>query len=143
MARRKKTRKIGQIGVRKDPNAPKKPTSTPRKKKHTGLRSGNRNSELLKKQESKHQTQAIDKRLGSKTPIKLTSEVTKQKFRTPQEELESIENDATLQALLDKQDEGVELTKKEQSTLDTALARHQLLCELLGINDDFEDDEEV
>ncbi|XOV80052.1 MAG: Der GTPase-activating protein YihI [Aestuariibacter sp.] len=143
MARQKKSRKVGPIGVKKDATKPKVKSQDSRKKKHTGKRPGSRNSELLKKVSSSSGSQTMDKRLGSKKPIPLLSEPANKRFKSPQEELEHIESDPVLQALLDRQEAEQSLSAKEQHKLNEMLARHQLLCELLGIDDDLEDDESL
>lgn len=137
MSRAKKTRKTGPIGVPKSAVKPK--VSESRKKKRVGKKPGSRNSELLKKPSGSSAGVEKDKRLGSKKPIPLVQEIQKAKFKTPQEELEYIENDPVLQSLLDKQDQNQPLTPKEQHLVDEKLARHQFLCELLGIDE--QDDE--
>lgn len=60
-----------------------------------------------------------------------------------QEELEMLENDPRLDALLDRLEKGETLSAKEQSWLDETLDRIDILMEQLGISlDDDEEDEE-
>ena len=62
----------------------------------------------------------------------------KKKYATPAEELAALEADQRLASLLDKLDEDKPLTKEQQAYVDEKMARHRILCDLLGIvdNDD-------
>lgn len=141
MTRQKKTRKVGPIGVRKENRAPKPKVQDTKKKKPKGKNPGNRNSELLKKAYSNSGGKQLhDSRLGSKKPIALIKQPDAKKFKTPQEELDYIENDPELQRLLDKEESGHPLTPQQQRLLDEKLSRHQFLCELLGISDEEDED---
>ncbi|MCV2886553.1 Der GTPase-activating protein YihI [Aestuariibacter sp. AA17] len=150
MARSKKTRKVGQIGVRK---APKEPGSQPRSpsggkpKKKTGNPSGSRHST---KQDTKApiQNQKKDPRVGSKKPVPLVvkeveKKVPKPKYFSPKQELAAIEADARLEALLDKIEDQAVLSVEEQQYVDQKMQRHRALCELLGIHDDADDNDDV
>ncbi|MEW9797868.1 Der GTPase-activating protein YihI [Alteromonas sp. CYL-A6] len=148
MARKKKTRKIGLIGVRKDPDH--KPIAKPsrRKKAPKGKPAGNRhNVEQSGKPASRGKALPQDPRTGSKKPVPLVkaSETTpasqKRRYATPSEELAALEADARLIALLDKLDSGDKLTREQQHYVDEKMERHRILCELLGI-DASDDDEE-
>ncbi|GEA09645.1 Der GTPase-activating protein YihI [Alteromonas sp. KUL49] len=146
----KKSRKIGLIGVRKDPD--RKPGShrnnDARPKKHKGKPAGTRNNveqpskSVGRKQENK------DPRLGSKKPISLIKVETptpnqpqKRKYATPAQELAALEADQRLASLLDKLDDDKPLTKEQQAYVDEKMARHRILCDLLGIVE-VEDEEE-
>jgi ribosome assembly protein YihI (activator of Der GTPase) len=150
----KKSRKIGRIGVRKA-DVPK-----PVKVKRT---SNTATSTKGNKPGSRQQSQKVDTptnkkakqdpRIGDKTPIDLnrykagaanqaenqkaskSTTPEKAKYRTPQDELDAIENNAQLDALLEKQAEG-RLTQSEQTFVDKMTTRYRELCELMGIEVD-------
>lgn len=152
MPRSKKTRKIGQIGVRKSDSAPKKKrTEIAKPKKKTGRPAGSRHNVENTKPSQPTDAKRQDPRIGSKKPVALIVAETPQKvarkktFFSPAQELEAIENDTRLQDLLDQQDAGKTLTKEQQQYVDSKLARHSVLCELLGIEDedDNDDDDEL
>ncbi|GAA0860033.1 Der GTPase-activating protein YihI [Aliiglaciecola litoralis] len=148
MARVKKSRKIGQIGVPKESWAPKKPRQSQagKPKKHKGNVSGTRNSVVKADAQNSGQRQNNDPRIGSKKPIPLlvkeksdSVEVKKAKFFSPAQELKAIEDDERLATLLDQLDEDKSISKEDQAYVDATLARHKILCGLLGIG---EEDEE-
>ncbi|MBF7074664.1 GTPase-activating protein [Glaciecola sp. MH2013] len=135
---KKKSRKVGQIGIPKS-SIPivRAPSDRVRKKK--GNKPGTRNSVVESAQEKTSRTKS-DPRIGSKKPIDLlrhkniksSQETIKAKYNSPQDELNAIEADTKLQALLDKAETG-KLTKLEKVYVDSTLARHKVLCGLLGI----------
>ncbi len=149
MARKKKSRKVGQIGVpsvskelrKRKPAAPSKP------KMNKGNKPGSRHSA------GTSETQAIakenkDPRLGSKKPVPLIVETKaskpkseKPRYFSPAQELEALENNDKLNGLLDQIDDGVVLSVVDQKYVDECLARHRVLCELLGINDQDEEEQ--
>ena len=65
------------------------------------------------------------------------------KYATPADELAALEADNRLSDLLDKLDEGQAISKAEQQYVDDKMARHRILCDLLGIaeSDDEDDDD--
>lgn len=143
MARVKKSRKVGQIGIPKESWAPKKPRQSQagKTKKHKGNASGTRNSEVQTGAQSTGQNQNSDPRIGSKKPVPLlpkdkesNAESKKPRFFSPADELKSIEDDVKLATLLDQLDEGKPISKEQQAYVDATLARHKILCDLLGIN---------
>ena len=144
MARQKKSRKVGKIGISKTPSNVRKPTEK-RTKKHLGKPAGTRNNEALTvKQDLKKVNK--DPRHGSKKSVslivetkerKLTSKVVK--FFSPAQELESIEQDPRFSTLLDKIDLGKNITKEEKLYVDQTLARHKVLCDLLGLTQEVEE----
>ncbi|WP_100657536.1 Der GTPase-activating protein YihI [Alteromonas flava] len=149
MPRVKKSRKGGPIGVRKSTNTdhrkPPRDNSTSKPKRKKGKAPGSRHnveSVAPKKIETNVNS---DKRIGSKKPVPLIvtkAPVTKKKLRTyatPRQELAALEADDRFNALLDKVDDGQSLTIEEQEWLDGKLERHQILCELLGIKPDEEE----
>ena len=100
---------------------------------------------------SKGQNAPKDPRIGSKTPIPLgvTEKVTKQHkpksekpMLSPQAELELLENDERLDALLERLEEGGTLNAEEQSWVDAKLDRIDELMQQLGLSYDDEDEEE-
>ncbi|MEC8206659.1 MAG: Der GTPase-activating protein YihI, partial [Pseudomonadota bacterium] len=107
--------------------------------------------------------QRKDSRLGSKKPISLVpeAEVAQQQpeFKrhlqpqvelrkvgepelTQEQELEQIENDQKLMSLLERQNAGEVLVGKDIKYLNAKVERHQALCDLLGIEDEDEFDDE-
>lgn len=71
MPRSKKTRKVGLIGVRKDPDRKPRVTVPQGKKKGKGKPSGTRNAVEQQKARSGGKKTAQDPRHGSKRPIQL------------------------------------------------------------------------
>ena len=152
MARSKKSRKIGLIGVRKDPDrkrGQKRSEATPRPKKRKGKPAGTRHN--VEHSEKKPQQRQVntDPRHGSKKPIELvvteqkrpSTQTQKIKYATPNEELAALEQDQRLASLLDKLDNDQKLTKEQQAYVDEKMARHRILCDLLGIVDDDDEDD--
>jgi ribosome assembly protein YihI (activator of Der GTPase) len=143
----KKTRKGGQIGTPKS-TIPIVRTPSDRTRKKNGNKPGTRNS-VIDAAESARQNQKKDLRFGSKVPIdllrhkKTSSQATEKKisYKTPKHELDAIEADDKLQKLLDKQ-EAKALTALEQVYVNTNLARHLVLCDMLGISAEEEIEEE-
>jgi hypothetical protein len=141
MARQKKSRKVGKIGISKTPSNIRKPTEK-RVKKHLGKPSGSRNNEALTvKQESEKGNK--DPRHGSKKPVSLVAETkvqkaaaTKVKYFSPTQELAAIEQDPRLATLLEKIDLGKKIAREDQHYVDQTLARHKVLCEMLGLTEE-------
>lgn len=149
MARVKKSRKVGQIGTPSIAKESRKPKSVPttKNKKTKGNKSGTRNNiaETDLKNPSVKKAGG-DPRLGSKKPIPLVvdaksskSKQPKPAFFSPKQELQSIEDDQKLSDLLDLVDEGEKLDAKQQAYIDAKLARHKILCDLLGIAPEVEE----
>jgi ribosome assembly protein YihI (activator of Der GTPase) len=125
-----------------------------REKKHRGHAAGSRASESGASGSSAKNRQQKDPRIGSKTPIPLgvtDTPVTKQHKPksekpklSPQTELEKLENDERLDALLERLEEGETLNAEEQSWVDAKLDRIDELMQKLGLSydDDEEEDEE-
>ncbi|MDC8829149.1 Der GTPase-activating protein YihI [Alteromonas gilva] len=147
MAKKKKSRKVGLIGVRKDPDFEHK-TSSGRVKKRKGNSPGSRHNVEDKRQQKSTSGGNQDPRLGSKKPVPLIKTpvaTQKRKFATPAEELAALEADSRLISLLDKLDQGKPLNKDQQHYVDEHMARHKALCELMGITadaDESDDDED-
>lgn len=117
-------------------------------KKHKGLKSGNRHSEG-KQQSERAAAQDRDPRLGSKKKIPLivdTKKPTKQERRiSAEKELEMLENDAQLNVLLDRIDNGEKLGAGLQKYVDEKLDRIEILMKQLGIYEeelDVEDEQD-
>ncbi len=145
MPRKKKSRKVGLIGVRKDPNAPRPPKAPKRAKKSTGKPAGNRNNIESSNKPARQKKSALDPRLGSKKPISLIAKPTqaeKRRFATPAQELADIEADERLSSLLDKLDNSGKLNAADQQYVNEKMARYRTLCDLLGITSDEESDED-
>lgn len=145
-SKRKKTRKVGLIGVRKTEDNMKRSSNKPtRPKKHTGKPAGSRHNEALVK-DTPGSKQNKDPRLGSKKAVPLTVEAKLEKPKatikalSPAQELQSIEDDTRLSQLLDRLDKGESLSRNDKLYTKIKLARHQELCDLLGIVDDDTED---
>lgn len=151
MPRVKKSRKGGPIGIANSTDkfgSHKKKSQTPSSvKKDNGRPAG-----------SRHSAPATDKkvitgpkkdpRIGSTKKIELTASKHKtiepkvKRYATPSQELAALEVDERLTMLIDKYDDGQRLTKEDKLYMEEKMARHQVLCDLLGIKDE-EDPEEV
>jgi ribosome assembly protein YihI (activator of Der GTPase) len=141
MARQKKSRKVGKIGITKTPSNVRKPNEK-RTKKHLGKPAGSRNNEALTvKQDLKKVNK--DPRHGSKKPVILIADIKEQKltskkvkYFSPAQELAAIEQDLRLSTLLDKIDLGKKITREDQQYVDLTLSRHKILCDMLGLKDE-------
>ncbi len=124
-----------------------------REKKHRGHAAGSRANGGDASGSSAKNKQQKDPRIGSKTPVPLgvtDAPVTKQHkpksekpMLSPQAELDMLENDERLDALLERLEEGEALTAEEQAWVDSKLDRIDELMQKLGLSyDDEEEDEE-
>ncbi|MBC3766630.1 Der GTPase-activating protein YihI [Neptunicella marina] len=145
MPRKKKSRKVGLIGVRSVPKEDRVRKIKPeRVKKHKGKPAGSRHSAVEKPTTAAGNTLKKDPRTGSKKPVPLvaTSPVkqspatAKKKYFSPAQELAAIEADERLESLLDQLDQGLSISVERQQYVNEKMQRHQVLCELLGINSD-------
>ncbi|WP_116474681.1 Der GTPase-activating protein YihI [Zobellella maritima] len=159
MTRIKKTRTPGQIGSRKESReSADQSRERKRKAKRKGLAPGSRHNTESGSGQGGGAKAAQDPRLGSKKPIALikgeqpaavaqqarpkAEKVTVPALElTPEQELEQLENNERLNALLDRVEAGDKLNKDDTLWLDKTLARHQQLLEQLGLLD--EDDTEA
>jgi ribosome assembly protein YihI (activator of Der GTPase) len=172
MTRIKKSRKpgagsSGKMRLSKEKLRELREMKEHRNKKHSGNKAGTRNAQDTKKAtDDKRSQNQHDARKGSKKPISLVPEAkmvatpeevkfnrnlkpmasldhSKRELLTPQQELESIENDQKLMSLLERQNAGETLVGKDAKYLNSKVARHQALCEILGITDedDYEDED--
>lgn len=163
MTRKKKSRTSGQIGLRHKPAAEARqerdrPVET--KKKGAGLKAGSRNAVTVEKTTTGGSSNK-DPRHGSKKPIALLPTVTEQTLLAantepkaqlakvkaveipPAVELEQIEQDETLQLLLERVEQGEILTGKEAKYFNAKTARHAELLTLLGLDVDEEEQDET
>ena len=121
-----------------------------RDKKHRGHAPGSRASGSDGASGSNKQKQQNDPRIGSKKPIArgvTDAPVVKQQkpksekpMLSPQAELEQLETDERLDALLERLEEGGKLNAEEQSWVDAKLDRIDELMQQLGLS--YDDDEE-
>lgn len=165
MTRQKKNRKGAPLGPTQKPRvkkAGKADNTGKRVPKHKGLASGNRNNpETTASEHIKQAPKSTDPRHGSKTPIALNPEQAKKDKITitdytpqvvlkkitepemsPEQELEQIENDERLMALLEKVDNDELITGKDAKYFNANMARHKALMEELGYEEDDELDDE-
>jgi len=122
-----------------------------REKKHRGHAAGSRASGGASGASANNKQQK-DPRIGSKKPVPLgvtDAPVTRQHkpksekpMLSPQAELDLLENDERLDALLERLEEGETLNAEEQSWLDAKLDRIDELMQKLGLSYDDEDEEE-
>jgi len=122
-----------------------------RDKKHRGHAAGSRASGGTSGASAKNKQQK-DPRIGSKTPVPLAvtdAPVTRQHkpksekpMLSPQAELDMLENDERLDALLERLEEGEALNAEEQSWVDAKLDRIDELMQQLGLSYDDEDEDE-
>jgi len=123
-----------------------------RDKKHRGHAAGSRASGGDSSGASAKNKQQKDPRIGSKTPVPLgvtDAPVTRQHkpksekpMLSPQAELDLLENDERLDALLERLEEGETLNAEEQSWVDAKLDRIDELMQKLGLSYDDEEEEE-
>ncbi|CBG90599.1 Der GTPase-activating protein YihI [Citrobacter rodentium] len=120
-----------------------------RQKKHRGHTAGSRATGGGAASGAKNQNKQKDPRIGSKTPIPLgvTEKVTRQQkpksekpMLSPQAELDLLETDERLDALLERLEAGETLSAEEQSWVDARLDRIDELMQKLGLS--YDDDEE-
>ncbi|WP_411359747.1 Der GTPase-activating protein YihI [Pseudidiomarina salilacus] len=151
MTRKKKTRKTGPLAASKKPRDEvqrKAPEGT--KHKGKGHKPGSRFNPQQEAPKSGTSQPVGDSRFGSKKPITLVNTHAQQVAAQPsfdraaaEAELQALENDARLQALLDRIDNGDELNPSEERYVDERTERFEQLAELLGLNfDDDEDDDD-
>ncbi|KZN64080.1 Der GTPase-activating protein YihI [Pseudoalteromonas luteoviolacea] len=167
MTRKKKSRKLGENGsprLSKEKLRELRAMKEQRVKKKKGNKAGTRNAQEAKVELSTNSGTTTDPRAGSKKKIALTPEQNPQpkapqmnrhlkpqasltKAHEPEltleEELQQLENDERLMKLLELHERGELLTGKDAKFFNRAIARHQELCELLGIDDEFEEEDMV
>ncbi|KZN31951.1 hypothetical protein N480_02100 [Pseudoalteromonas luteoviolacea S2607] len=167
MTRKKKSRKLGENGsprLSKEKLRELRAMKEQRVKKKKGNKAGTRNAQEAKVELSTNSGTTTDPRAGSKKKIALTPEQNLQpkapqmnrhlkpqasltKAHEPEltleEELQQLENDERLMKLLELHERGELLTGKDAKFFNRAIARHQELCELLGIDDEFEEEDMI
>ena len=121
-----------------------------REKKHRGNASGSRANGGGASSGSSKAKQQKDPRIGSKTPIPLgvtDTQINKQHkpksekpMLSPQAELDMLEMDERLDALLERLEEGETLSADDQAWVDAKLDRIDELMQQLGLS--YDDDEE-
>ncbi|ATD08677.1 Der GTPase-activating protein YihI [Pseudoalteromonas piscicida] len=164
MTRKKKTRKVAANGtprLSKEKLQALRALKEQRSKKTKGKKPGSRNAPEILVKEQSNTTTNKDPRVGSKKPISLVAEpqsaesntqpemkrhlqpqvklTTAVETLTPEQELEQLENDERLMALLERHERGELLTGKDAKYFNRGIARHQEICEILGIDDEFEE----
>nr|WP_213993524.1 Der GTPase-activating protein YihI [Sodalis sp. dw_96] len=124
-----------------------------RQKKRRGLAAGSRAQEGNKSGGRSAAAANIDPRIGSKKPVPLIAAgavakpvapkvIIPAEVISPQAELDSLENDTRLDALLIRLEQDEILSVEEQAYVDEKLDRIDQLMTLLGIELDEEDGEE-
>ncbi len=156
MTRKKKTRKTGPLAASKKPKADvQRSTPEPSKHKGKGQKPGSRFNVGSSGQQRGGQAEAAaDPRFGSKKPIQLVnpkatpavSPTVGVDRAAAQAELQALENDPRLQGLLERMEQGEDLSAAEEAYVDERTERFEQLAEKLGIalddEDDWEDDDE-
>lgn len=141
MPRKKKSRKVGSIGVSKSSDFTRKEKNV--KKPSKGRPAGNRQAVAQSTTRSNGNSKNTDPRHGSKKLIPLqVTHAKKVVYAKPSDELAAIEADSRLIALLDKQEKGQRLRVDQKDYIESKLSRHAILCEMLGI-DVSEDEDNV
>lgn len=151
---RKKSRKIGQIGIPKA-NTPRPVKTEDRTRTKKGNKSGTRQL-LTEIRPDSNKNAQTDSKVGSKKAIDLSKyepgnlannkakaqDSEPVKYKTPKDEFDAIESDKKLEALLEKQENG-KLTASETAYVESKTSRYRDLCELMGIDvDEYNDDAE-
>ncbi|XBS69837.1 Der GTPase-activating protein YihI [Acerihabitans sp. KWT182] len=124
-----------------------------RQKKRRGLAAGSRAQEGSKSGARSATAANADPRIGSKKPVPLMAAgaiakptapkvITTAESLSPQAELDMLENDARLDALLLRLEQDESLSAQEQAYVDEKLDRIDRLMTILGIELDEEDEEE-
>ena len=164
MTRKKKTRKVAANGtprLSKEKLQELRAMKEQRNKKTKGKKPGSRNAPETVSKEQSSGSSKKDPRVGSKKPVALKPEPQQQaehsqpelkrhlqpqvqlsnakETLSPEQELEQLENDERLMALLERHERGELLTGKDAKYFNRGIARHQELCEILGIDEEFEE----
>jgi hypothetical protein len=165
MSRKKKSRKIpsnGPVRLSQDKLKEMRALKEQRVKKTKGAKPGSRNApDLLEEQSQASHSSSRDKRIGSKEPVSLVPVAAEPKVEmkrnlkpavelkkviqpelSPEQELEELENDVRLLKLVERHEGGEMLTGKDAKYFNSRIARHQVLCKLLGLEDEDEFDDE-
>jgi len=166
MSRTKKSRKSpanGPVRLSQDKLKEMRALKEQRVKKTKGAKPGSRNApDLLDSDEKKTNFGPRDKRIGSKKAVPLIAVAPEPKIEmkrnlkpaveltksiepefTPEQELEALESDERLLKLVERHENGEMLTGKDAKYFNSRIARHQTLCELLGLDDDVADESDT
>lgn len=125
-----------------------------RQKKHRGLASGTRAQEGNGGGGHANQQSQMDPRIGSKKKVPLIVSgagskpvapkvIVPAEMISPQQELDNLENDVRLDALLSKIEQDETLDEEEQAYVDEKLDRIDQLMTLLGIEVEEDEEEEA
>nr|WP_086938362.1 Der GTPase-activating protein YihI [Thaumasiovibrio occultus] len=153
MTRKKKARKVGSEGPaqyreKSISQLDKEGLARKKARKRKGQQAGARHSAESAKR-AQAQTAVKDPRLGSKKPISLvveakphpkSNEAKRQRKVGAAQELEMLENDVQLMALLDRLDNGEKLGAGLQQYVDEKLDRIEQLMDQLGLLDEPEEE---
>ncbi|MGX5915252.1 Der GTPase-activating protein YihI [Aliidiomarina sp. Khilg15.8] len=147
MTRQKKTRKPGPLGAKSQPKTQREhqePASGKRPARVKGKPAGSRHNVQQDNKTVSKNERSGDPRVGSKRKIDLVAPEAKPEKAplTPQQELEQLENNERLQALLAKLENGDELSRQDKVWVDEKLDRYQTLATELGLDDEDDLDEE-
>ena len=162
---------VGSSGPVKDDKKKNIVVAEKRPKKHHGKKPGNRQQEAVQKQPQEHNGSLNkDPRIGSKKPIVLTPSVEKKKVAPFQAKIKNktavspiaairvveplqdnealetdlyaIEDDPSLQSILAKQEDDIELNEAEVDFFNEKMTRHQEIRTLLGLSDEDDEDDD-
>ncbi|WP_153447997.1 Der GTPase-activating protein YihI [Vibrio algicola] len=150
MSRNKKARKPGSTGseelmvTRNRSESNVEGRLRKRVNKRKGLKTGSRHADTEQKKQHTGLGQVKDPRHGSKKAIPLVVEVKtkpskQQRKLNAEQELEAIQNDAQLNVLIDRLENGDKLGAGLQKFVDEKLDRLEILMKQLGIYDDEEE----
>lgn len=146
MTRQKKSRKPGPLAPAKKPKDAQEGSGPAHgKKKGKGQKPGQRHniSHTKTKSTADAKGQQDDPRKGSRRKIPLVDIHEKPVANaplTPAEELHQLEQDHHLQALVERFEQGEELSEQDQAYLDEKSDRYEQLAQQLGIDLDDEDE---
>ncbi|WP_028111280.1 Der GTPase-activating protein YihI [Ferrimonas kyonanensis] len=151
MTRQKKSRKSNVNGPRLQPRTEKGSGVEGKRKSSKGKSAGSRQNEASKQKPQANKPKVTkDPRLGSKTPISLVAPEPKPVTKaakpqqpdslrpkpSPEHQLEQLESNPRLLALLDRMEQGETLSQDDQQWLDGKLDRIEALMKQLGIEVD-------
>jgi ribosome assembly protein YihI (activator of Der GTPase) len=166
MTRQKKSRKqgSGSSGPKKLEKAEQLALKEKRVRKKSGKVAGSRQQEHISANDKNQQNTVKDPRIGSKKPIvliktakvdekikpKKQSEIAEIRVveKAPEEnslatQLAMIEQDSLLLDILEKQDEGIELSEQEVEHFNKLMERHEIISERLAAQDNDDVEEEI
>lgn len=144
MTRRKKSRKPGPLAPTQKPRDTDTASAEAKgKRKGKGHKPGERHSGVKKRINDNPTAKVQDPRKGSRRKVTLVaSKASEPKGLSAADELQQLEQDEQLQILLERFEQGEELSAAEQDYLDKKSERYEQLAEQLGIELDDDWDEE-